>query len=238
MPIRALFFDLDDTLLETHTAHAAALRLCCEHAARRHPDWTTERLQEAFVRSYRALEAGLEAGEVSFSSQTMFRTRTWDDTLRACGLPPSLGEELTRMYLAERRGRYRLYEDVPDALDALEREYGLVLVTNGLGDLQREKIEAVGLARWIDHIAISGEIGSWKPDSRIFRHALELAGVPPDEVVMVGDSLERDVTGAGSLGIRTVWIRRYDHLAPIEGIRPDAEVADLRSLPSVLARWR
>ena len=49
MPIRALFFDLDDTLLETHHAHEAALRLCCERASALYPGWRPEQLRQGFI---------------------------------------------------------------------------------------------------------------------------------------------------------------------------------------------
>jgi putative hydrolase of the HAD superfamily len=237
MPIRALLFDLDDTLLETHTAHQECVRICCDMVAERHPDWTPERLREAFTRSYRALEAQLEAGTLSLSSQRLFRTRSWEETLRACNLPLELGKELAQRYLTERRKRYRLYDEVPAALEGLAQQYRLVLVTNGLGDLQREKVAAVGLERWISRLVISGEVGSWKPDARIFRRALDLAETGAEEAVMIGDSLERDIAGARALGIRTVWMRRYGHLEPVDGIQPDATAQEIRSLPDTLARW-
>ena len=237
MPIRALFFDLDDTLLETHEGHQQALRVSAERAAQRHAGWTVEQFQEAFTSVYHALEAQMEAGTLRCTSQGLLRTRTWEDTLRSCSLSPEMGEELAHVYLAERRKRYRLYADVPPLLNELAAEYRLVVVTNGLADLQREKIEAVGLGRWFERVAISGELGSWKPDPGIFRHALELAEARPEHAVMIGDSLERDVLGAAALGIRTVWVRRYPHLQPVEGIRPDAEVEDFHALAEMLRGW-
>jgi putative hydrolase of the HAD superfamily len=237
MPIRAIFFDLDDTLLETHDAHALAMRLACERAAEMHPAWTAEQFVEAFTQTYRALEAQMEAGHVRFDSQRPFRMRTWEETLRKCHLAVDVAEELMEVYLKERRQRYRLYADVPGVLDQLAPEYRLVLVTNGLGDLQREKIEAVNLRRWFSRIAISGEVGSWKPDSGIFHHALKLAGAKPAEAVMVGDSLERDIRGAAALGIGTVWVRRYPHLQPVAGVHPDAQAEDLLRLGETVARW-
>lgn len=237
MPIHALLFDLDDTLLETHEAHQAAIRLSCELAAAHHPGWTPEALHTAFDRTYRTLEAGLESGELQYTAQFPFRLRTWQDTLSACGLSAELGEDLARVYLSERRKRYRLYEDVPAALDALSAEYQLVLVTNGIGDLQREKVEAVSLTRWFSRIVISGEVGAWKPDPRIFQHALREAGVTPESAVMIGDSLPRDVHGAAALGIRTVWMRRYPHLVPIEGIRPDHTMEAATGLSELFRQW-
>lgn len=237
MAIRALLFDLDDTLIETYEAHRAAIRASCERAAECHPEWTPHRLEEVFRRTYRVLEAKIEAGSLTYDSQMLFRTHTWQETLRNCGLDPALGEHLGGVYLAERRSRYRLYDDVEPLLPELSQRYELVLVTNGLGDLQREKIEAVRLERWFDRVVISGEVKSWKPDAAIFRHALGLAGVGPDEAVMIGDSLERDVRGARSLGIRTVWMRRYAHLTPREDWQPDTTVTDVHGVVRALAEW-
>lgn len=237
MAVRALLFDLDDTLLETFLSHNASLRLSCRRAAEIYPAWTAERLEEAFRRAYRLLEARMESGSLKYESQVMFRTHTWEETLRSCELDPAVGEHLARVYLDERRRRYQLYDDVPVVLPRLAERFELVLVTNGLGDLQREKIEAVGLGRWFDRIVISGEVGSWKPDGAIFRHALSLVGAAPGEAVMVGDSLERDIHGARSAGMRTVWMRRYPHLKPIAGIEPHVTAVDAHGVVEALAAW-
>jgi HAD superfamily hydrolase (TIGR01509 family) len=238
MPIRALLFDLDDTLLETHHAHHAAVRRACERVAERYPDWTADQMVEAFTEGYRLIEQQLEAGSLKITSHRRFRQLSWEETLRACRLSPAMADELTDLYLAERRRRYALFPEIPAVLDELAPDYTLVLVTNGLGELQREKAAAVRLERWFTRFAISGEVGSWKPDAGIFRHALDQAGALPEETVMIGDALERDVLGARGLGIRTVWVRRYPHLAPQPGIQPDAEMPDLTALPDLLRSWR
>lgn len=230
MPIRALLFDLDDTLLETYPAHRAAVLAACRQASERFPERTPEELRESFLQAYRALEAQVEAGTLQFATVMLFRTRVWEETLRTFDLPHELGAELARMYGEERARRYTLYQEVPQVLSTLGQKYRLVLVTNGPGDLQREKVAAVGLERWIDRIVVSGEVGSWKPHPEIFRRALELAEAGPAEAVMIGDSLERDIHGANTFGIRSVWMRRYAHLHPIEGIRPDVELADMHGL--------
>jgi putative hydrolase of the HAD superfamily len=227
MPIRALLFDLDDTLLESHNAHHAAIQVACRRAAELHADWTEKQFAEKFFQVYGTLEERIENGELRFDTHLLFRTALWQETLNACGLAPELGVELAQLYLDERRRRYALYEEVEPLLERLAGRYPLVLVTNGIGSMQREKIEALRLDRWFPHLLISGEVGSWKPDPKIFQRALELAGCEPREALMVGDNLERDVKGAAALGIRTLWLRRYPHLVPLDGIRPDHEAADL-----------
>lgn len=234
MPIRALLFDLDDTLLETHESHAAAVLAGARYAATRQPGRSVEELAAAFHSVQRRLEATLEEG-ATYHTHELFRTATWRDALAEVGLSPELGMEAAQVYLAERRSRYRLYAEVPALLADLRRSYRLVLVTNGLADQQREKIRAVDLERRVDAVLVSGEVGSWKPDSGIFRLALERAGVGPEEALMLGDNPMRDVAGAQAVGIRAVWVRRYAHLTPAEGVTPLAELSDLRPLPGLLA---
>jgi putative hydrolase of the HAD superfamily len=234
MPIRALLFDLDDTLLETHDSHLTALAAACSRAVASYPGWTEAALRDAFHHTYHTLEARLEAGELGRPTQILFRTRIFEETLQSCGLSPELGRLLADVYLEERRRGYRLYDDVRPALEQVAGAYQLVIVTNGLSDLQREKVEAVGLAQWFSNVVVSGELGSWKPEPAIFLHALALAGVEPPEALMVGDSLERDVAGASGAGIRTLWMRRYPHLQPIDGIRPDWTADSLTALPGIL----
>jgi putative hydrolase of the HAD superfamily len=237
LPIRALLFDLDDTLLQTHGPHAAAIQACCALAAGRYPEWDSASLHGAFYRALALIEAQLETGQLQVSSQLLFRTMVWEEALATCGLSATLGRELAELYLAERRRSYALFDEVPAALDRLRERYRLVLVTYGLSDLQREKAEAVGIGRWFPHVVVSGEVGSWKPHSGIFHHALSLAECGPDAAVMIGDNLERDVRGAAAVGIRSVWMCRYPHLKPIPGLEPDARAGDMHELERLLAAW-
>jgi putative hydrolase of the HAD superfamily len=197
-------------------------------------------LETTFRAAYAAVEARVEAGELSFDTSRHFRARVWEETLQGYDLSPEIGLELADVYRAERRRRYRLYEETEDVLEALSRDYTLVLVTNGPSDFQREKIAAVKLERWFSRIVVSGELGHWKPAPEIFHHALALAGAAPTEALMVGDSLRHDIAGARAAGLHTLWVRRYPDLQPAhhasEAVAPHFEAAHLRDLPALAAR--
>ncbi len=238
MPIRTLFFDLDDTLLETHEAHVAAMDLVSRTISAMAPAWPPEVVARRATGIYLELEAEMERGEVHYETQMPFRIKTWAQTLLAFGLPADTAEELAHLYLRVRRSHYRLYPDVAPTLDALKAEYRLGMITNGISDLQREKIAATGLERWFETIVVSGEVRSWKPDAGIFRHALAAADARPEESVMLGDNLARDVAGAAALGVHTIWVRRYDHLLPVDTISPGHTLRDLRPLPELIAAWQ
>ena len=240
MPLRAILLDLDDTLLETTPAHQAAIRAAVDHAAERLPHRQPAELEATFRAVYVAVEARVEGGELRFDTSQHFRTRVWEETLREHDLAPDLGLELAGVYRAERRRRYRLYEESLEVLAALSPRYRLVLVTNGPSDFQREKIAAVGLEPKVHGVVVSGELGHWKPAPEIFHHALELAGASPSQALMVGDSLRHDIAGARAAGLHTLWVRRYPELQPVNHAHPDHaphhEAAHLRDLPSLAAR--
>jgi HAD superfamily hydrolase (TIGR01662 family) len=72
------------------------------------------------------------------------------------------------------------------------------------GDALREWLAKEDLERFFDAVVISSEVGFRKPDSRIFRFALERLAALPHETVFVGDDIRNDMVGAGSVGMKTV----------------------------------
>jgi len=142
---------------------------------------------------------------------TTYRRAAWRDALVASG-----GQEGQRLdglaeVMAERyvEGQRSGHPVLPGALELVERlavQVPLALVTNGPPDIQRLKIDQAGIGSRLAAVLISGEVGIGKPDPTIFLRALELLEVAPEHAVMVGDSWERDITGALSAGMRAVWI--------------------------------
>jgi len=132
---------------------------------------------------------------------------------------------------------------VAGAFDALRwcdaNGLAVVLVTNTLsrGDAEVwEDWRRFGLADVIDAVVSSHDAGWQKPHRAIFDLALERAGVPASDAVMVGDRLVADIMGAARLGMRTV-LRRTEQPQSAPQVQPDACVEDLRELPAVLSAW-
>ena len=89
---------------------------------------------------------------------------------------------------------------------------------------------------YVDSITISGDVGVGKPDPKIFQAALDGLAVQAEKVIMVGNSLKRDIAGAQQAGIRAVWVNRPG--APCrEDIRPDGEITTLSALPDLLGEF-
>ncbi len=124
------------------------------------------------------------------------------------------------------------------ALDELRRaRYRMGLVSNISlrPDLMRADLERMGLAKYLDAMVFSSEVGLRKPDSRIFQEALDRLGVEPQETVFVGDRLYDDVSGAQAVGMRAVLTRQFRQEDDPD-YAPDAVISHLSELPKVLDR--
>jgi len=234
VPVRAVFLDIGDTLVEGWSPRERLNELMREALVRAfgERDW-----YDAFV----SAEFGPADGAEAHRQETNRWVEEWFtnsgyglddvavDRLRSTGsVPLDLVAKL-----------------VPGAAEALRwsKGNGLVigLVTNTLwrGDEEVwEDLRRFGLDDAVDHVVSSHSVGWQKPHQAIFRRALELSGVPAAEAVMVGDRMVQDVWGAKRLGMRAIW-RRPLTGAPQEqvDVEPDATIDDLTELSTVLERW-
>jgi putative hydrolase of the HAD superfamily len=258
-PIRAVLFDLDNTLVMEDAATLAAVRSACAVAASRarvSADALFARVPSIAEMLWQGSNAFAYAermgigwgeglwGEFRGEARELralrdfvpdFRTAVWTDALAEMGVSDkTLAAELGNAYRTTRRSRQLVDPDAEPVLGALAREHRLALVTNGAPDIQREKLAGTTLARYFGAIVISCEVEVAKPDRRIFEIALDRIGADAQGAVMVGDSLARDVAGARAAGIRVIWIDRQ--LSPDEkGPEPDARIESLSELPAALA---
>lgn len=98
------------------------------------------------------------------------------------------------------------YPETKEVLDALTGRYKLGVITNGYSEVQRRKIEMIGITHYFEDIIVSGEEDFAKPDTRIFLKSCERLGVKPEEAVYVGDYYPNDIEGAVRAGITPIWI--------------------------------
>jgi putative hydrolase of the HAD superfamily len=104
--------------------------------------------------------------------------------------------------------RFDAFDDAAPALEQL-RDGGLRVVAASNWDSSLpEVLERTGLASLLDGVVSSAAAGAAKPDARLFKAALELAGAAPADAVHVGDRPDKDVEGALALGMQAVLIAR------------------------------
>ena len=139
-------------------------------------------------------------------------------------------ERLMTDFYQEHVSHVALGDDTRRLLEALDRaNLPFGIITNGSAH-QMLKIERLGLARRTDCVYISEVFGARKPAASIFLAAAGTLGLPPAEILFVGDNPEADIAGAAGVGMRTAWLRRGrawpDHLS----IRPDHAIDALTDL--------
>lgn len=260
-PIRAVVFDLDDTLIEEEPARDEALRRATAPARDRGVDparlasdvrsrarelWWAHPLHDwahgIGVASWEALWARFEGQapellELAAWAQE-YRVRSWTAALADQDLhDPALAADLARRFARERRTIHRTFPDARPVLAALRRD-GRVRVgvlTNGLSCLQREKFAGSGLRDLVDAFVAGGDVGSRKPHRAVFDHVLDRLDAKPAEALMVGNNPETDVAGALAAGLRAILVERPG-LPPRE-IPPEAARAPrVRDLLEVAGR--
>ncbi|WP_433628806.1 HAD family hydrolase [Halomicrococcus sp. NG-SE-24] len=184
--MRAIFFDLDGTLVEFGRDYEDILADAIEAVADETPDGALEAYSDAFYANFTACKSDPIR-------------RAFGETDVAAD-PEALADAL-RSHEVE---ACRTPDDADAALSRLAEEYELGVLTNGLREWQWEKFRASGLAEFFDAFVASYEAGAHKPDPAPFRLAEQR--LPADEYAMVGDA-DADVEGARSAG----WAaHRYD----------------------------
>ncbi|MGE8079734.1 HAD family hydrolase [Peribacillus loiseleuriae] len=256
--IKAIFFDLDDTLLWDQKSISEAFKATCEYAAEKY-EVDAEQLEEAVREEARELYAsydtysftqmiginpfeglwgdfgdeGIEFGKMK-EFAPVYRRDSWVRGLKSLGIDDEeFGAELAERFPLERKKRPFLYDETFQVLDELHDTYRLLLLTNGSPELQNTKLAITPeLVPYFDHIVISGAFGKGKPDASIFEHALERMNVSKDEVLMVGDNLMTDILGSSRAGIQSVWINRHEKER--NEVIPTYEITHLEELYPIL----
>lgn len=107
--------------------------------------------------------------------------------------------EIAYEHFAE-AGVWELYPEVLEVLEKLQPRFQLAVVSNFDGRL-RFILEQLGISKFFPHVFVSSELGADKPDPLIFRRALDLAKLKPDQALHVGDDPERDWNAATAAGL-------------------------------------
>lgn len=223
--LRAIAFDLDDTLWEVAPVIARAERRLLEWLRAHYP-----RIPERYTADdMRAARVQLARDEPHHAHDvTYLRRTTLARHARDCGyddaLIESIAEAAFEVFFAA-RNQLEPYRDVRPALARLRSQFRLATLSNGNADLAR-----IGLH---EHFAVSltaGDVGAGKPDPRGFLAVAERLGVEPGELAYVGDDPHIDVAGARAAGLRAVWINRAGRTWPLDVRAPDLEVRSVAEL--------
>ncbi|HMH69093.1 MAG TPA: HAD family hydrolase [Pinirhizobacter sp.] len=226
MDIRAVSFDLDDTLWPVLPAILEAERCVDRWLRTHHPDvartWSVQALRD--LRDQIADEhthLGHDLGAL--------RRLTMERAFAACGVTNPPVDEVWNIFYAA-RNNVELFPDTLTALERIRAHVPVATLTNGNADLT-----VIGLHHLFHQHVSAALVGVAKPDRRIFELVSDRLGVPAAHVLHVGDDPTMDVRGAKEAGMRTVWFNREGGPWPLpDEFRADLEFTNLSSLASWL----
>lgn len=229
--IRALIFDIDDTLSDWDAAIAEGLRRLEPEIPAPHADELQDRFQAALSQHVLDLRDGVVVDRKHWLLLAD-PLPIWRSALPDAN--PALASRLA--------GRLRAllepvpYPDAAPALSALSGRYTLGVLSNN--PFSRETLRRLGLLQHFAAIVAAEE--PWrKPHPEAFRRALEAVGALPSETLYVGDSLAHDVEGALAAGIAPVWVDRFDESYALpDGALRIGSLDELPSLVEQLAGYR
>ncbi len=256
--VKAIMFDLDDTLLWDQKSVQEAFSVTCRLAHEKYqidPMLLEEAVRKEAVKLYSSYETfsftqmiginpfeGLwgdfqdnhEQFQKMAQIMPLYRKDAWTNGLKAIGIDDAdLGQELAEKFPEERRKHPFIYEDTFEVLDQLKGRFKLLLLTNGSPQLQTTKLEITPeIAPYFEHIVISGDFGQGKPAPELFEHAIGLLDIEKKDVLMVGDNLMTDILGANRAGIKSVWVNRHHKKA--NDVKPTYEIEKLADLIQLL----
>lgn len=230
MVIRAVLWDIDDTLFDYTGADRAGL-------ARQLAD---EGLEGRYGSPADALAlwrgiterhwARFAAGQVDFQEQRRDRVRDF------LGAPAMTGAETDSWfdrYVAHYKAAWVVFPDVVPVLDSLAGGYRHGVLTNSSVANQDPKLRHLGLRDRFEVLVCAAELGVSKPEAAAFLAACEALGLRPGEVAYVGDQPEIDARGARDAGLLAVWLDRDGDRGPGPG--GIHRIEGLDRLPELLA---
>lgn len=230
--IRAIGFDLDNTLFDHRKAATRGLELLV-----RDKEWTYfgnvgvgsewHRLEDIYFAQY-------VAGTMTLTEHRRARMRNFLTSTDAKVRDHDL-DSLWDDYLRHYSDSWVAYSDALVALEELRHVgFKLAVLTNGQQAQQEAKLRAMGLTHLFEGVLAIGTVDALKPDRRAFAHLCRVLECEPSEVAFVGDDLEYDVRASIRAGLHGVWLNREGVATP-----PNitAQVRSLNSLKDLLPKW-
>ncbi|KGT47607.1 HAD family hydrolase [Acinetobacter sp. HR7] len=213
MTIRAVLFDLDNTLTHRDLSVQAYSRYLA--------DYYTHSLQQVEIEKITEIVRRIDNG--GYPKKELLTHSTIGGSVAhalreelAWRAQPSL-EELTDFWF-QNFGQFAVA--MPQAEQLLQSlksaDYKLAVISNGGHETRLNIINGLGFSHYFDEIISSGLVGISKPNPEIFLHTAEKLEVAPEHCLYIGDHPINDIQGAENAGMQSLWIEGFH--APVQPI--------------------
>lgn len=234
MNIKALYFDMDDTLHSFSKSAGTAMNEVYNHILKKHA-LPLDRLKQTYAKIMAQTEKN-----AFFDGRTSreYRTERFTKLLAAFNVnDESTVRQLLDIYAETLERNMGLSDGVKDVLNRLSQKKPLYIVSEGPSDAQRRAIDILGLATYFQGVFISGEAKKIKETGELFQYALEQTAYKPEEVVLIGDSYARDVVGGLAAGLYVVWLNRENKQLTPKEKQPHAQISNIQESEKILEKY-
>ncbi|WP_420551057.1 HAD family hydrolase [Litorivicinus lipolyticus] len=221
--IRAITFDLDDTLWSTADVIGRAEAIMFEWLDEHCPAFTQAHTPDSFVAVRRHFAD--ENPNVSHNLKAV-RKLALIDALQQLQVADAsrLGAQAAQLF-QQARQQVNFFDGALDMLSALSPHYVIGAITNGT-----TQIAQTAAGEHFQFCLNAEDFAVGKPAAPMFFDALMRLNVPPEQVLHVGDHWDQDVVAAKQLGFQTLWIGQGTPPGP----ESDHQLAEVRHLPALL----
>jgi len=234
MPIKAVLFDMFDTLMlieKNHAFYSPSLKRAHRFLTKNGVDVQFKAFRDAYIKARDALyvEADANLEEPHFNHRI-------SNAVESLGYSFDVESEIiagaTNAFCEGFMEYVRIDDHAKSALEKLHGKYKLGIVSNfAIPECVDKLLEKHGLDVLFDVVVVSGAVNKRKPSPEIFQKALEEMGVSAENTVFVGDTVDADVIGAKAAGMKVIFIERR--------VQKDAEQAcpnqTIKNLSELLA---
>jgi len=228
--LKAIFFDIDDTLFDRNKAQREILHLIVQEFRDIFIGMDEETIANAFFESDRVATREVNAGG-SVDAVRIGRSKIF---LRILGLSEDFADKITAMYIRSYPTVDAQVRGAKFVIGNIAEKFQLGAISNGFPDVQYQKLKALGIKHLFDCIVLSGEVGILKPDPRIFWEATTSLARKPEECLYVGDSYNTDIIGAKKAGMKACWFNPHGLRLSQMGVKPDFEIGALDEILEIL----
>lgn len=238
MPIKAVLFDMFDTLMmieHNHAFYSPSLKQAHASLVHNGVNLSFNVFNAAYVKARDALytEADAQMEEPHFNLRIA-------NALHSLGYNLDVSSEVVRgatFAFCEEFMRYvRIDKHARNVLETLHGKYKLGIVSNfAIPECVFKLLERDDLAGFFDVVIVSGAVNKRKPRPEIFQRALRKLGVDAESTVFVGDTVDADIQGPHDMGMKTIYIERRRQ-KEIEEACPDQTIKSLNQLIEAIER--
>jgi FMN hydrolase / 5-amino-6-(5-phospho-D-ribitylamino)uracil phosphatase len=223
--IRAICFDLDNTLWDVGPVLERADRILADWLEARYPR-IPQRFTPGEVLEVRA--ALLREQPHQAHDLTWLRRETFARLAAEVGYEPDMAHEAFELW-HRARNLCVPFADVVPALDKLALTFRLATLSNGNADLT-----SIGMAHHFEVSLNAAALGCAKPDARTYAALTSALTLQPAEILFVGDEPHADIAGPRNAGMQTVWVNRGGDPWPVDLAPPDHVIAGFDELVALL----